>query len=1020
MLSSARHLMTKNADMRGPINEWYRHPLFFSALNRDEKSSCSTDEGGKERDSSTRGESTTHSTSQKQRTPLRWDQAISRAFSAPTPELVAQFSARRKIDELLSSRGKGIAEHPSCLAEVSQSEGSHFLGGARKTEYSSEPAEGVGIKEVQRSLPPSKPLGPLPYPSPSTLHSKSHPPLHGQQPSEVDESFAESLVFNPLTNRMNRVASPTMHGLADIGIRIDRKTMKLVMSSPELFDGFAKRIRTQEYSFPIWWNTSIGKKLGFNVLNASEPHKLAAEALALEYRIVELRKESIGAVYASGAPSSSPRRESDDGAEELNEGSAVSAAVSNVNSALDAVSNIVRSAPATTNDDDMQNHAPQSHRHIESLTPEQQQVLKLVASGHNLYLGGGAGTGKTATLLNVREFLQGLGLHVAMTATTGVAAHQISGTTFHRAFGVKISGDIANIEAMKRFDVVIIDEISMFPKKLFEQFDLSMRRARGKPHLPFGGCQMILCGDFMQLSAISDEPILGSTTFRNHFVMLKLSTVIRQSALSEFSIQLQLLRRGVVTESLKSSLTHLPPGQIVKDAINLLPTNEQVREANAAELEKLPGEPISFIPHVTPLFLLGEWTKTVIIRIGNLASFSFSEAFSAMTVYFSSSIFQSQTLFGHNISFYPVFSDAYALRVRISPWMSAEEVEVTKQKIDSIGEMIAKLQCAAQSEMTVAEIIENGSGLQTEKDESRLEHLCNASPFNQPLQLKHGAKVMLRANLSPTLVNGTVGKVVGFVESRKENVSKHLLTLGGVSLEAAMEQYNHFCKYELDMPMPLLPVCQFGDRIETIPPHGFVVGGQIDSHFYATTVVALPLTLAYAFTVHKVQGLTLHGRVHLELSRMWQCNHLLYVAMSRVKNPSQLTLSAFDERLVKVAEECLVFDESLPCVEDARVLPSFIAAAWRRVRQDTLPSDITKMIRISLGSGSLRGTARKLRRGLTAQHALMRRRVAEDSAELERLAGLCSSESDDGDGDDDGNGEGGASSSVIARWLYML
>ena len=744
-------------------------------------------------------------------------------------------------------------------------------------------------------------------PSSSSSSSSLSPSLNRDQAtSEFEQnSLDNALFYNPLTGRMCRASSPICHGLEEIGIKLDRKSMKLVMAEPNKFDDFVRKVRVNTASLPTWWTQRISRSLQA-ALRMTEgptsqlPSSVAADSISLSYRLYDQRNDA-GSVYATGTTFSE-----------------VAAAES-------------RDCGGVPSSKD---HDPQQSREVSTLTDEQRRVLQLVLSGHNLYLGGGAGTGKTATLLTIREFLQRrIGLSVAMTATTGVAAQQIHGTTFHRCFGVRISGDFHFIEAMRRFDVVIIDEISMFPKTLFEKFDLSMRRARGKPHLPFGGCQVILCGDFMQLSAISDEPIVASPTFRNHFIMAKLNTVIRQTALSEFSIQLQLLRRGIVTDSLKNSFVAMPPGQIVQDAINLLPTNEQVHAANEAELQKIPEEAITFVPHVTPLFLVGKWTKTAIIRIGNIAGFDFVDSLAKITVHFSSSVFTSQTLFCHNISFYPVFSDAYALRVRISPWMSPEEVIDISSKIENIAAFISKLPCAQASEMSVADIVTNGDGLHTDRDEQRIESMCNASPFHQHLKLKHGAKIMLRANISSYLVNGSVGTVIGFVESTKYNISNSLMSAGcGISQAAALEQYNHFCKYELDIAVPLLPVCKFGDRVETIPPHGFIVGGQIDSHFYASTIVTLPLTLAYAFTVHKVQGLTLHGRVHLELSRMWECNHLLYVAMSRVKNPNQLSLSSFDERLVKVAEECLVFDDSLPSIDRAKILPTFISAQWRRAK----------------------------------------------------------------------------------------
>jgi hypothetical protein len=74
-------------------------------------------------------------------------------------------------------------------------------------------------------------------------------------------------------------------------------------------------------------------------------------------------------------------------------------------------------------------------------------------------------------------------------------------------------------------------------------------------------------------------------------------------------------------------------------------------------------------------------------------------------------------------------------------------------------------------------------------------------------------------------------------------------------------------------------------------------------HGFGACIATLPLALAYGFTVHKVQGVTLTGPVVIDLRRMWPCEHLLYVACSRVRELRQLYLTVADPRLVMVNEK---------------------------------------------------------------------------------------------------------------------
>jgi len=103
---------------------------------------------------------------------------------------------------------------------------------------------------------------------------------------------------------------------------------------------------------------------------------------------------------------------------------------------------------------------------------------------------------------------------VAVTASTGIAATHLGGVTIHSWSGLGVrdalSDDDLDDIARKRpvrnrvggAGVLIIDEISMLSAQTLEFVDQIMRRLRRSPK-PFGGLQIVFCGDFFQLPPVS-------------------------------------------------------------------------------------------------------------------------------------------------------------------------------------------------------------------------------------------------------------------------------------------------------------------------------------------------------------------------------------------------------------------------------------------------------------------------------------------------------------------------------------
>lgn len=139
--------------------------------------------------------------------------------------------------------------------------------------------------------------------------------------------------------------------------------------------------------------------------------------------------------------------------------------------------------------------------------------------GYNVYLTGQAGSGKTYLLNQYIKFLKDNHIPVAVTASTGIAATHLSGQTIHSWSGIGIKPqlqdkDLTRIAAkphvrnkIREAKVLIIDEISMLHASRLDAVNAVCKYIR-KNNSPFGGLQIILCGDFFQLPPVSetDDP----------------------------------------------------------------------------------------------------------------------------------------------------------------------------------------------------------------------------------------------------------------------------------------------------------------------------------------------------------------------------------------------------------------------------------------------------------------------------------------------------------------------------------
>lgn len=142
---------------------------------------------------------------------------------------------------------------------------------------------------------------------------------------------------------------------------------------------------------------------------------------------------------------------------------------------------------------------------------KQSLALEIMDAGHNVLLTGAAGSGKTYVLSEFITRAKSRGKSVSVTATTGLAATHLGGNTIHAWSGIGIADTLApnfgqllsqtRRDVINKADILIIDEVSMLHDFRLDMVDRVAQVVR-ENDAPFGGLQVILCGDFFQLPPV--------------------------------------------------------------------------------------------------------------------------------------------------------------------------------------------------------------------------------------------------------------------------------------------------------------------------------------------------------------------------------------------------------------------------------------------------------------------------------------------------------------------------------------
>jgi ATP-dependent DNA helicase PIF1 len=529
-----------------------------------------------------------------------------------------------------------------------------------------------------------------------------------------------------------------------------------------------------------------------------------------------------------------------------------------------AAASVPPSTPPSDGDDREGQKASAGREHkaenVAELNEKQREALEHVKVGHNVFITGQAGTGKSRVIGSIRAFARekyrGLKGAWCAVAPTGTAAILVEGQTIHSFAGIGVPTTKKDFEKAwgrkkewRRLQLLVVDEVSMISGEFWDYLSGVVSEIRSDPR-PFGGVQLVVCGDFLQLPpieareseledsrrALEAQPDGGKDVILHRnlgfafqskawqeatFQTIMLEEIFRQES-REFATMLGHIRLGRVPGTalrfLESCVRPLPidPRGILPTVLHCM--NRDVQSHNNRELSQLPGELHHF-----------------------------------------EAVDRTETELG------------------APPW--------AKKKLDTNG-------------------------------------FFRNCPAQQTLDLKVGAQVMLVKNdtgpavpRGEKLVNGSRGVVTGFREASQEDLERVLRGLLGLGdLEAVSQPILDQAKRAMGAGSRG-SVCQPIVAFKT--SRGKHVERTLDLERFQCSVVglgccerfAVPLKLAWSFTIHKSQGLSIDS-VIVDLTPKMFADGQAYVALSRARSQTGLQIRGFTREKVRCSSRARDFYES--------------------------------------------------------------------------------------------------------------
>ena len=211
-----------------------------------------------------------------------------------------------------------------------------------------------------------------------------------------------------------------------------------------------------------------------------------------------------------------------------------------------------------------------------NLSKEQQTAFDKYIDGHNIFITGPGGSGKSELIRRIYEHSTRTQKEIHVCALTGCAAVLLNANakTIHSWAGIglgtgtidqlilKIKSNKYSKKMWRQTELLVVDEVSMLSLKLFDALNQIGKAVRGN-NRPFGGIQVIFSGDFYQLPPVGNKE--DKNTMRFCFESDDWNSIFHRDC------QIQLLKIfRQKDKSYASLLNQVREGKIKRKTIELL------------------------------------------------------------------------------------------------------------------------------------------------------------------------------------------------------------------------------------------------------------------------------------------------------------------------------------------------------------------------------------------------------------------------------------------------------------------